>query len=98
MVHNERSPEELREKRETWGLAGSTSKKKRKKPKVMDNFQSFGASKEEGGPVSGVLNRSDSEYDTDEDNDTVMEEDEEVNFRLVNHDEVKKVLERFYNL
>ena len=48
--------------------------------------------------MSGVLNRSDSEYDTDEDNDTVMEEDEEVNFRLVNHDEVKKVLERFYNL
>ena len=65
---------------------------------MRDNFESFGMSKEDAGPVSGVINHSDSHSDDDSDNGTVFEEEIEEDFKLVNHAEVHKVLKRFYEL
>ena len=54
-------------------------------------------SKEDAGITSGV-NGTLSGSDQDSDNGTVFEEDDEEDFKLVNHAEVHKVLLRFYEL
>ena len=98
VVYEKITPAQMLEKKIK--LDSSIQKKsKQKKVKVRDNFESFGMSKEDQGPVSGAINNSrDSSSDNQSDNGTVFEEEDEENFKLINHDEVQKILSRFYDL